>query len=213
VIGGDDHARQLRAASLGGLDDRGYVIGGRLAERTAVEFAGREPGGERREHVAAVESRADVAEGMGLDEFVAQAKHRRGGFLDDLGQQAVVGREEGVAVAERQEHAPVGADARIDHRQVHRAAREVVVGSRYPEAGFGRPVHIGFMGEIDDAGRRKAAHDHALHGADERSTMAEVGGHGDDAARLEMLAHVSPIAAHAPPLHCHGRRGRGAIAP
>lgn len=71
-----------------------------------------------------------------------------------------------------------------------------MVGSRYPETGFGQPMHIGFMGEIDDASRGKATHNHTLHGADKRATMAEVGGHGDDAARLEMLVHVSPIAVH-----------------
>ena len=211
MIGRDHNTRQLLATPRGWLDDGGYVVAGRRADGQHIEFTGGETRGERRKHVATVKGRADIGQCVRLNDLLAHVIDRRCRLLDHFRQQTIVRRQEGMPITDCEQHAAIGADTRVDHRQMHRAGREVMVGSRYPEAGFGRPVHIGFMGEIDDASRRKATHDHALHGADEGPTMAEVGGHGDDAARLEMLAHVFPIAIYAPPGHCHGSRRGGAM--
>lgn len=60
----------------------------------------------------AVEGRADIGERVSLDDLLAHVIDAGAGLLDDLCQQAVVGREEGVPVADREQHAAVGADAR-----------------------------------------------------------------------------------------------------
>ena len=74
---------------------------------------------------------------------------------------------------------------------------KVLEGARQPEARFRRPVHEDLVRQIDDARVGEAAEDDALHHADERPLVPEVGGDGDDAGRLHRVtasAMVDPAA-------------------
>jgi hypothetical protein len=55
-------------------------------------------------------------------------------------------------------------------------------------------VHERLVREIDDACRREAHQDHALHRADERALVTEVGSDADDAARLEAITGLRVMA-------------------
>ncbi len=112
-------------------------------------------------------------------------------------QKAVVGGDKGVAIVDDHDDLPLGAHARVDHSHMHRAAREVAVGTFQPEAGFGWPMDFDFVGEVDDFGFGVPGVHHPLHGADEGAFVAEIGGEGDHAGRGKLggIAHVVPALA------------------
>ena len=95
-------------------------------------------------------------------------------------QQPVVGREEQMVAGAHGDDAARGADARIHHRDVHRAGRKIPEGAREPEAGLRGPVHHDLVRQIDDARGREAREHAALHDAHERPLVPEVRGDGDD---------------------------------
>ncbi len=193
MVAGDDDSDELRAALLGRLDDRGDVVQCRLPEIIAIQCARCDRGCQGCEYVAPVKCCAHVFEAASIDDRVRKVIDLRVRTIDGFGDQAVVRREKCVTCAERQQHVTVGSDAGIDDRQVHRAGRKIVIRSRDPKPCFGRPVNMGFMGQINDRGRRKTADDHAFHGPDERPAVTEIGGNGNDAAWLEWCAHHSPM--------------------
>ncbi len=84
------------------------------------------------------------------DERVRGAAHERR-------EQAVIGGEEVVPAGAHRDDVARGADARIDHRDVHRPGREVTERARQPEAGFCGPVHHDLVRQIDDARLRESA--------------------------------------------------------
>ena len=69
----------------------------------------------------------------------------------------------------------------IDDRQVHAAAREVVIAAADPEASLGRPLGGNVVCQIDDPGVRKSIQNDAVHHGGKRSLVTKVGRDGDDA--------------------------------
>jgi hypothetical protein len=88
------------------------------------------------------------------------------------------------------------AHAGVDDRDVHRARRKVLPGTREPESRFGRPVHEDLVSEIDDACGRKTAVHAPFHDADERPPMTEVSRDGDDARCLHARFRRTARLAH-----------------
>ena len=181
VVDADDDAADAARLDRRVLHPRRNQCADRLAQGLWLTAPGGELGGDRSENISAVEGGARTMHSE-VRKLCAPEAHdeRVAHAVDDGGQQAVVGRQEIVSAGLHGENVPRGADARIDHGDVHGGGREVAEGARQPEARLRRPVHHDLIHEIDDARTREAREHATLHDAHERPLMAEVGRDGDD---------------------------------
>jgi hypothetical protein len=217
----DDHRVRDELAVLAALARLGELEPDELVgvERRAgvgQRLAGGEPGGDRREQVAAVERGGDGLEPprrrRDLDRLGDPAEALGGGQ-----QEAVVGADE-QAVVERgaqRDGAAAGADLRVDDREMD-AGRRVGEGAREHQRAGEDGLARNAVGEVDDAGGRAFVRDDGVHDPDELVLQPVVGEEGDRARHAPTFSRL-PLPRPPSRRECGGRprcgardRGRGA---
>jgi hypothetical protein len=66
------------------------------------------------------------------------------------------------------------ADTGIYDSDMYCAGGKVAIGSTEPESGFGRPVHVNFVCQVDDVCFGSVLQDRAFHDGDKRAFLAEI---------------------------------------
>ncbi len=150
--------------------------GQRTVEATGALAQG-ELCGRAREHVAAVERRADRCIARPRGDVPGPDLPRDG--LCEVGEHAVVGADVPVAAGRRDHTAARTADAGIDDDHMHRAGRELAARGRDDPRAMRDVVTRHVVRDRGDRRGRCEPRDHAGHRAGVAVTRAEVGDEGD----------------------------------